>query len=494
MKINIIIGPPEKQDVDCIITAIFNNNELSHFTKYLDNISNNYISNILKNSNKNKNLDSLILYDIPNINSNKIILINCGNKNNCSKLEYKKIIYNSLTIIEKTNSNKALFLINNDCNIKNQNIFYNTKNLIININNFNYNFNKYKTNKKNNYLKNIIIYSTKHELNNIQKSIKYGIIISKSIKYAKDLSNSPPSICTPSYLSNEAYNLSKIYKNLSVKIINKKEIKKLKMNLILSVSKGSKENPKLIILKYNNNINQKPIVLIGKGITFDSGGICLKSTKALLGMKYDMCGVSSIYGVFIFILELKIKINIIGIIPATENMIDGKSIKTNDIIKSMSGQTIEILNTDAEGRLVLCDAITYSKKYNPFIIIDIATLTGATIIALGKNYTALYSNNSKLANDLFIAGKMIDDFCWKMPLSKIYNEKLKNTLADISNIGDETGSINAACFLSNFTKNIPWAHLDIAGTATTINKTEEATGRPTKLLIQYIINLSSSIK
>ncbi|QQG46861.1 MAG: leucyl aminopeptidase [Candidatus Azosocius agrarius] len=497
MKFNIITGPLEKQNASCIVTAIFNNNELSHLTKILDIISNNYISNTIKNLNNNENLNSLILYNVPNINSKKIILINCGNKNNLSKSDYKKIIFNSIKIIKTTQSKNILYLINNDCNIKNQNIFYNTKHLIININDILYKFNKYKTNNNNEtVLKNIMIYSTKHEISNIQKSIKYGIIISKSIKYAKDLANTPPNICTPTYLANEVYNLSKIYKNLSVTIINKKEIKKSNMNFILSISKGSSENPKIIILKYINNSNQKPLILIGKGVTFDSGGMCLKSYKSMLGMKYDMCGASSILGVFIFILELKIKINIIGIIPSVENMINGKSIKPNDIIKSMSGKTIEILNTNAEGRLILCDALTYSQKYNPMIIIDIATLTGATITALGKNYNALYTNNSKLSNDLLIAGKMIDDICWKMPLSKKYNEKLKNTLADLSNVGDETGqSITAACFLSNFTTNTPWAHLDIAGTSTIKNnEIEEATGRPTKLLIQYIINLSSTFK
>jgi leucyl aminopeptidase len=496
MKFNIITGPPEKQDVSCILTAIFNNNELSHLTKNLDTISNNFISNTIKNLNENETPDSLILYNVPNILSSKIILINCGNKNNCSKSDYKKIIDNSLQIITNLKAKSVLYLINNDCNVKNKNIFYNTKNLIININNKIYSFEKYKTKKNKLTLKNIIIYSAKHELNNIQKSIKYGITISKSLKYAKDLSNLPSNICTPSYLANEAYNLSKIYKNLSVKIINKKEMKKLNMNSILSVTKGSSENPKFIILKYNNNTNKQPIVFIGKGITFDSGGMCLKTSTSMIGMKYDMCGASSIFGMFIFILELKIKINIIGIIPSCENMINGKASKPNDIIKTMSGKTIEILNTDAEGRLILCDAITYCKKYNPIIIIDIATLTGSIITALGKSYTAIYSNNPKLANDLIIAGKIIDDLCWKMPLPKKYNDKLNHTIADITNIGDEYGgNINAACFLSNFTKNTPWAHLDIAGTATTIkNKIEEATGRPTKLLIQYIINLTSTLK
>ena len=486
MKFNIITGPLEKQNVSCIITAIFNNNELSHTTKILDKISNNYISNTIKNLN-NEIIDSLILYNIPNIYSNKIILINCKNKNNLSKSDYKKIINNSLQIIKKTNSQSALYLINNDCNIKNQNIFYNTKNLIININEEIYSFNKYKTENNNFILKNIIIYSTKHELNNIQKSIKYGIIISKSIKYTKDLSNHSINTFTSSYFSNEVHNLSKIFKNLSIKIIEKKEIKKLKINSILTLKKKNLKKSKIIILKYNNNITQKPIVIIDKGIIFNDNNILNKK-------RYNIHNINSILGIFIFILELKIKINIIGIIPSIENDLNNKKNKNYNIIKTMLGKTIEILNNEIKEKIILCDILTYSQKYNPMVIIDI-TFFNNTIIFLGKNYNALYSNNSKLANDLIIAGKMINDLCWKMPLQKKYN-KNNNNLTDIKNTENTNeNTLEFASLLSKFTKNTPWAHIDISGTITKIkNNNEEITGRPIKLLIQYIINLASTFK
>ena len=262
------------------------------------------------------------------------------------------------------------------------------------------------------------------------------------------------------------------------------------MGSLLSVSQGSSAPAKLITLEYKaSKKSQKPIVIIGKGVTFDTGGISIKPSQAMDEMKYDMCGAASVMGTISAVAELGLPVNIVGIIPATENMPSGEATKPGDIFTSMSGQTVEVLNTDAEGRLILCDAITYSKKYNPEVVIDIATLTGACVIALGKHATGLLSNHNPLARELINAGEESGDRAWQLPLWDEYQQQLNSPFADIANIGGrDAGTITAACFLSRFAEKLQWAHLDIAGTAWLSGNKKGATGRPVSLLMQYILN------
>ena len=272
--------------------------------------------------------------------------------------------------------------------------------------------------------------------------------------------------------------------------IRLQQIEKLKMGSFLGVAKGSRQPPKFIILQHNKGKKtQKPIVLVGKGITFDAGGISIKPAGDMDEMKYDMCGAASVLGTFKTIGLLNLPMNVIGIIPTCENLPDGLALKPGDILTSMSGQTIEVLNTDAEGRLILCDALTFAERFNPEVVIDIATLTGACVIALGHHASGLYSNDDKLAKDLESAGQISMDRVWRMPLWEDYQSQLDSNFADMANIGGRAGgSITAACFLSRFTKKYKWAHLDIAGTAWKSGKAKGATGRPVGLLTQYILN------
>ncbi len=317
-----------------------------------------------------------------------------------------------------------------------------------------------------------------------------GVAIAAGMAMARDLGNQPGNICTPLYLTEQAKELAKGNSNLTVKALDEKEMEKLGMFSFLSVAKGSTQEGQLIQMEYKGGKSgDKPTVLLGKGITFDTGGISLKPGASMDEMKFDMCGAASVFGAMKAIVELQLPVNVIGLIAAAENMPAGNASKPGDIVTSMSGQTIEILNTDAEGRLVLCDALTYAERFKPRAVVDIATLTGACIFALGHHISALISNNDDLAEDLLAAGNITGDRAWRLPMDDAYQKQLDSNFADVANIGGRpAGTITAGCFLSRFAKEFDWAHLDIAGTAWKSGGEKGATGRPVPLLVQYILN------
>jgi leucyl aminopeptidase len=308
----------------------------------------------------------------------------------------------------------------------------------------------------------------------------------------KRLGNLPPNICNPTFLAEEARKLAKEFK-LAVEVLETKDLEALKMGSFLSVARGSAQPPRLIVLKHAGGGKSAPVVLVGKGITFDSGGISLKPGAAMDEMKFDMCGAASVIGTMRTVAELKLKLNVIGVVAACENMPSGTASRPGDIVTSMSGQTIEILNTDAEGRLILCDALTYVERYKPAAVVDIATLTGACVVALGNVNSGLFANNDRLAQQLLAASRESADAAWHMPLAPEYDEQLKSNFADMANIGTpgNAGAITAACFLARFTKAYHWAHLDIAGTAWKSGAAKGATGRPVPLLSQFLIERAS---
>lgn len=328
------------------------------------------------------------------------------------------------------------------------------------------------------------------KLKEIKDACKLGLSVSKGMNLSKYLGDLPGNICTPSFLAKEAKKLAMGHSQLSCKIINEAEMKSLGMHSLLSVTAGTKQPAKMIVLKYNGSTKEreKPIVLVGKGVTFDSGGISLKPGAAMDEMKYDMCGAASVLGVFSMLVDTGLNVNVVGVIPAVENMPGGNAIKPGDIVKSMSGQTIEILNTDAEGRLILCDALTYAARFKPKNVIDIATLTGACVMTLGSHASGLLSNDDILAKKLEIAGQTSSDRIWRLPIWSEYDAQLKSNFADMANLGGRlAGTITAACFLARFTKEYKWAHLDIAGTAWKSGSSKGSTGRPVPLLCQFLI-------
>ena len=315
-----------------------------------------------------------------------------------------------------------------------------------------------------------------------------GLALSAGVSLTKDLGNLPPNVCTPTYLAEQAILLGKTY-GLKIEVLERTTLEKLGMGSFLAVAQGSEEPPKLIVLQHlKGNKNDKPVVLVGKGITFDTGGISIKPGAEMDEMKYDMCGAASVLGTFKTIAEMDLPLNVIGIIPTCENMPDGRAVRPGDVLTSMSGLTIEVLNTDAEGRLILCDALTYAERFEPSAVVDIATLTGACVIALGHHATGLFSNNDDLAKELLSAGEASLDRAWHMPMWEEYQPLLDSNFADMANIGGRAGgSITAACFLSRFAKKYDWAHLDIAGTAWKSGKEKGGTGRPVPLLTEFLV-------
>ena len=322
----------------------------------------------------------------------------------------------------------------------------------------------------------------------VKQALLLGGAIANGVNRSRELGDLPGNICTPSYLSSQARELAGQYPNLDCKVLSEKQMETLGMGSLLSVTAGTEQPAKMIVLEYKGGKSRgKPIVLVGKGVTFDSGGISLKPGAGMDEMKYDMCGAASVIGTLSAIAEYKLPLNVTGIIPAVENMPSGTATRPGDVVTSMSGQTIEVLNTDAEGRLILCDALTYAGRYKPSFVIDIATLTGACVMALGSHASGLLSNDDTLAQALESAGQTSGDRVWRLPLWNEYDKQLKSNFADMANIGGrEAGTITAACFLGRFTKNYRWAHLDIAGTAWNSGANKGATGRPVPLLVEFL--------
>jgi len=347
---------------------------------------------------------------------------------------------------------------------------------------------KFKAKDKADAFKNLVFAGNNNCSKELKAAVEQGISMVEGMNLAKDLGNLPPNICTPTYLGKAAQGLSK-KTDLKVEVLGRKQIEALGMGSFLSVAKGSDTPPQFIVMKHQGGkVGEAPIVLVGKGITFDTGGISLKPGEAMDEMKYDMCGAASVIGTMYSVSLMKLKKNVIGVIPTCENMPSGQATRPGDIVKSMSGQTIEILNTDAEGRLILCDALTYVERFKPAAVIDIATLTGACVIALGNVHSGLFSEDEGLVGELTKAGHASLDTVWRMPLDAAYHEQLKSNFADVANIGGRpAGSVTAACFLSRFTEKYKWAHLDIAGTAWKSGAAKGSTGRPVPLLVNFLL-------
>ena len=351
-----------------------------------------------------------------------------------------------------------------------------------------YNYDQYKSKKTETVLEQIDLIAANTTLSTAQISLIAAV--EKGQSQARDLGNCPPNICFPEYLAEQAQQLAKEFPDLvKVTVLDEQQLADLGMNAFLAVSKGSERPGRVITIEYLAQTDDAPVVLVGKGVTFDTGGISLKPGLGMDEMKYDMCGAASVLGTMRALCESKLPIHVVGAIAAAENMPSGHATRPGDIVTTMSGQTVEILNTDAEGRLVLCDTLTYIKRFNPALVIDIATLTGACVVALGSVLSGLFSPDDELANDIIVAGQQSFDRVWRMPVIDDYQEQLDSPFADIGNIGGpKAGAVTAACFLQRFTRDYRWAHLDVAGTAWNSGAAKGATGRPVPLLVQFLAN------
>lgn len=493
MEFLIKSGNPEKQRTACLIVGIFEPRRLTPAAKAIDNISKKFLSNLIRRGDlEGKTGQSLLLHNVPGLLADRVLLIGCGKERDLTDSQYRTIITNSAKQLDQTGAMEAVSYLS-ELNVKNRDYHWKIRQTIEATEGTLYQFNEYKTKNKPNrrqIKKLVLTVPTRKELPDGELAAKHAMAIVKGIKLTRDLANRPANICTPVHLAEQAKNLGKLHRSIKVTVLDEDDMTKLGMNTLLSVTRGSVEPAKLITLEYKGaKKEEKPIVLVGKGVTFDTGGISIKPAAAMDEMKYDMCGAASVLGTLLAVAEIELPINVVGVIPTTENMPDGRATKPGDIIKSMSGQTVEILNTDAEGRLILCDALTYSERFHPQVVIDIATLTGACVIALGNHASGLLSNHNPLARDLLNAGESSGDRAWQLPLWEEYNKQLNSPFADMANIGGrEAGTITAACFLSRFAEKYHWAHLDIAGTAWTTGQNKGATGRPVPLLTQYLLD------
>ena len=492
MEFSIKNGNPEKQQSDCAVVGVFEGNKLSDAAKDFDKASNKSISEVLKNGDFEGKLNStLLLHQLKDVAATRVLLVGLGKQDDFTEKQYRQAVRSAVKALPKGVANASFFLAEID--IKKSNTHAKVAQLVEVVLDATYIVNAIKAKKVEGCpLKRVAIFVAKSETDIAEKAIKQGSSIGAGVSFAKNLGNLPPNICTPSYLGEQAKALAKEY-GFKVEVLEKAEIEKLGMGSFLGVAQGSVEPPRLIILQHlKGKKGQKPVVLVGKGITFDTGGISLKPGADMDEMKYDMCGAASVLGTFRALGELDLPLNVVGVIPTCENMPDAGAIKPGDILTSMAGLTIEVLNTDAEGRLILCDALTYAERFEPSAVVDIATLTGACVIALGHHPSGLFSNKDALAKELLDAGDAAHDRAWHMPLWEEFQSQLDSNFADMANIGGRAGgSITAACFLSRFAKKYDWAHLDIAGTAWKSGKEKGGTGRPVPLLTTFLIQRAS---
>ncbi|MDC9614635.1 leucyl aminopeptidase [Xenorhabdus khoisanae] len=496
MEFSVKSGSPEKQRSACIIVGVFEPRRLSSIAEQLDKISNGYISALLRRGElEGKVGQTLLLHHVPNVLSERILLVGCGKERELDERQYKQIIQKTISTLNETGSMEAVCFLT-ELHVKGRNNYWKVRQAVETAKESLYVFDQLKSSKnelRRPLRKMVFNVPTRRELTSGERAIQHGLAIASAIKATKDLANMPPNICNAAYLASQARQLADNAANLTTKVIGEEQMKELGMNSYLAVGQGSQNESLMAVMEYkgSKDANAKPIVLVGKGLTFDSGGISIKPSEGMDEMKYDMCGAASVYGVMRVVAELQLPINVIGVLAGCENMPGGRAYRPGDILTTMSGQTVEVTNTDAEGRLVLCDTLTYVERFEPELVIDVATLTGACVVALGSHYTGLMSNHNPLAHELLNASEQAGDRAWRLPLGDEYTEQLESNFADMVNsCGRSGGAITAGAFLSRFATKYNWAHLDVAGTAWRSGKAKGATGRPVALLSQFLLNRS----
>ncbi len=497
MEFSIKSGSPEKQRTACVVLGVFEPRKLSAAAEIVDAAAKQYLSDILRRGDmEGKTGSSLLLHEVPGVEADRVLLVGLGKEREFREKEYRAALSTAVRQLNDTGGFDGTIYLT-ELPLRKRDVAWRVRQAAMIVQDTLYRFDRLKS-KKNEVRRPLrkltFCVSRRSELALAEEALAQGLAIANGVAIAKDLGNLPGNICTPSYLADQARQLAKDH-GLGVDVLDRADMEKLGMNTLLSVARGSNEPPKFIVLRHAGGGSAKPIVLIGTGITFDSGGMSLKPGPDMDEMQYDLCGAASVLGTLKAAAQMKLPLNVIGVIPSTENMPGGSATKPGDVITSMSGQTVEILNTDAEGRLILCDALTYVERFDPDCVVDIATLTGACVIALGHVTSGLLANNDGIARELLDAGHEAHDRAWQLPLWDDYQEQLKSNFADMANIGGRpAGTITAACFLARFAEKLTWAHLDIAGTAWRSGKEKGATGRPVPLLSHFLIERARNSK
>ncbi|WP_409202329.1 leucyl aminopeptidase [Suttonella sp. R2A3] len=491
MKYDVRSASAANIEADVVVVALNEAGQFCRSLTALDEASNGYFSQQHEQSNLPESAgETMVFVDVSGIATSRVLVV-CAEDSRQSLEKAANAVFSKLS---KTHWHSVVMTLQEACADELQGLARVTRAIA----NANYRFDAYKTQKNKKAKKQAVRHWTftteRKQVKAFEETLAHIDAWAKGSALTRDLGNLPPNVCTPKYLGHQAEKLAEQYSALKVEVLKKKAIKELKMGALLGVAQGSKEDPRFIIIEHKPKkaVNKKPIVLVGKGVTFDSGGISLKPGAAMDEMKYDMGGAAAVFGTMKALCERALPLHVVALIPTVENMPDGGATRPGDILTSMSGKTIEVLNTDAEGRLILCDALTYAERYEPQAVIDMATLTGACVIALGSHRAGLMGNDDALQSALFDAGEQAEDPVWRLPLDAEYKAQLESPFADLQNIGGrEAGTLTAGAFLGAFAEKYPWAHLDIAGVAWRKGKAKGSTGRPVGLLLAYFSALAS---
>ncbi|MGI9331802.1 MAG: leucyl aminopeptidase [Gammaproteobacteria bacterium] len=491
MEFGYTSGTAAAQKVGCLVAGVIQSRRFSPTAQAVNEASSGQLAKLMRAAGfEGAAGKSLVLNNVNGVAAERVLLVGLG-KGATSARNYRRACGAAAAALKACGARSALWCLH-EVEVAEQALAWRLHHAVVALNAAAYRFDRLKSKKDDNASPSLtevkISVASRSERTKAEKAVVQANAIAQGVALAKDLGNLPSNICTPSYLAQQASALAKANKKITCKVLGEPEMKRLGMGSLLSVSRGSAESPQFIIMEYTGARKGSPtVVLVGKGVTFDSGGISIKPSAQMDEMKYDMCGAASVLGTFKAIAEMDLGLRVVGLVPCVENMPSGTASKPGDVITSMSGRTIEILNTDAEGRLILSDALTYAERYEPAAVIDIATLTGACVVALGGEASGLWSNDQALADEILGAGQYAGDRAWQMPLWEEYGEALRSNFADVANVGGrEAGAITAAHFLSGFAGAYSWAHLDVAGTAWLGGKRKGATGRPVGLLARLL--------
>ena len=491
MEFSIKALAPENKKTGCLVLGVWQGAVLTPAAQSADTASGGRLSKILAQGDlSGRSGTTLLLHAVPGIAAERVLLVGLGEQKEFGETALREAIRSCAGAL-KTLGAKDATLAFTDLQVANRALAWNVRQAVAGVREAFYTFDTLKTQKKTPppALRALTLAVIKAPVPlQAEHALAEAVATADGNDLARTLGNLPPNICTPAYLAEEARKLARAFK-LGLEVLEQRDLEKLGMGAFLSVTRGSRQPPKLIVLRYQGGPKkQNPIVYVGKGITFDTGGISLKPGAEMDEMKYDMSGAGSVLGTLRALAGMRAPLNAIGLIPACENMPGGNATRPGDIVTTLSGQTVEILNTDAEGRLILCDALTYAERFAPDVVIDIATLTGACVIALGHVASGLFANDEKLAAEIDAAGDDAWDRVWRMPLWEDYQEQLRSNFADMANIGGRpAGSVTAACYLARFAKKLRWAHLDVAGTAWKSGREKGSTGRPVPLLTRFAL-------
>lgn len=492
MDYSIKSGTPDKQRTACLIVGVFEPRRLSARAQQLDAACDGYISQLMRRGDLEGKLgQTLLLHHVDNTLADRILLIGCGKEREFSEKAFREVHTAAVKALENTGAMEVTNYLP-ELTVKGRDLPWKIQHAVLTCEQNLYRFDAFKSKAKETrrpLRKMTLMVPTRRDLSSAETAATQGQAIAEGMAFTRDLGTTPANHLRPKDLANHAKKLAK-GKRLNVAILEESDMKSLGMNCFLSVTAGSTSAAKLVTMEYAGAAKSKaPIVLVGKGVTFDTGGNSLKPPAGMMGMQMDMCGAATVLGVLSAVQTLELPLNVIGVLACAENMPGPDATRPDDVVTTMEGTTVEIRNTDAEGRLLLCDTLTYVERFNPDVVIDIATLTGACLAALGHHASGVMSNHNPLANELCNAGEKSGDRAWQLPIWDCYKEQLKSPIADLSNIGGPlAGAITAGCFLSHFAKNFHWAHLDVAGTAMrTDGPRRGATGRPVPLLMQYLL-------